>query len=604
MNITFYQPQVLISLAFLFLLLGVLLVKLIKPLNKLLEYGKNTEVINESPTSSIVNFITGNLVVPKQWFTHFYICLFTLATASYFKACHEKIIGQSSLPSVTFKNISIIHKLLWIQGGRRMVESFAVTKFSSESKINFSHYVVGMAHYTFLSMLFQAHSTASQKTECPISIFLESTSFSVVYGCPGIPRSIPRIETVAHIRSNDGSPFMIRSAAVYLITRQKVSVPAKFGSNEAFKEIKSFEDPLAFKPANDFSQKVLGVDLPILIPIPRDIAPSNFSLTFGACTTHYLVVKVTLGENSFKESSFLETFPVVIKTYDTLPLYRQFNEPVVESRKSPDNQVVAEITVSVTAIGPGDKLSLKCKLSTNAANNKVKKNITVKQITCQVKECLECHDGGLPPLKENKLHTATLSPGRELNTQGEEERFEIPFPQTNDYLQIYQFQEPSIIEQEVSIEHGTTIIESTTISSNKLSEKLHEGLSITHNQSLTLQGHFYSIRFELILKLKFSRAKDFDVRLPIIVCPFDRKSSEYLLKWIMHECEVAKARFGKHFVDQFFASKKYADICSLMNRYRTAPTVYRFCKDDWEKLGYNGASFNNPKSISLTSYID
>ncbi|CAK9439539.1 uncharacterized protein LODBEIA_P36390 [Lodderomyces beijingensis] len=454
-------------------------------------------------------------------------------------------------------------------------------------------------------MLLKAYSTISQKTECPITVYLEPSSSSIVQGCPGIPRSIPRIETVAHIRSINGLPFPLRSVSLYLIMRQKVVVPTKFGTNEPFKELKVYEEPLAFKPARDVSQSLLGLTLPILIPIPRDVTPSASSATFGATTVHYLMVKVAIGDSSATvPSSYVESFPVVIKCYDTLPLYRQFNEPVLNSSKSPDNQIIADVMIPTTSIGPGDKLNLNCKLMTNSASNKVKRHITLKQITFQVKEYLECFDGGLPPLRENKLYTTTLTSPYELSTQGMDHKFSLDFPRSNDYLRIYQMDEPTIIEQEVSQDHATSIIESTTISSSKPSDKLGEGLPITHNQSFTLQGHFYSIKFEVILKIRFSKAKDFDIRLPITVCPFDRSSSEYLLKWIMHECEVAKARFGKQFIDEFFAAKKYSDVCLLMNRYRSPPVVYRYCKEDWEKLGYDPASFNDPKSAHISSYID
>ncbi|KAI5960274.1 hypothetical protein CANMA_004054 [Candida margitis] len=453
-------------------------------------------------------------------------------------------------------------------------------------------------------MRFQGSSSGVQKQEYPLTIFLEPTASTIVFGCAGIPRSIPRIETIIHIRTTNGSSFLIRSISIVLITRQKVIVPAKLGSTEAFKEFKIFEDPLAFKPVNGFSQHVLGIDLPIMIPVPKDIMPTGYSPTLGVSTTHYLAVKVVTGENSGVESSFIDTFPIVIKTYDTLPLYRQFNEPVVELQKSPDNQVLAEVTVPVTSIGPGDHLDLHCKLMTNSANNKVKKHLAAKQVTFQVKEYLECYDGGLPPKKENKLYTKTLQLNKELNTQGEIESFSTKFPKLNDNLEMYHDPTPYIIENEVTEDNGTTIIESANIATHKAIDSLSEGVPITHLQSFTAPGKFYSIKFEIILKIKLSKAKDFDIHLPITVCPFDRKSSQNLLKWIMHECEVAKARFGREFIDHFFSAVSYDAICNLMNRYKSPPVVYKYCKEDWIKLGFAGDQFGSNDMKNLVSYID
>ncbi|CAD1811010.1 hypothetical protein K4G60_g4967 [Candida parapsilosis] len=457
-------------------------------------------------------------------------------------------------------------------------------------------------------MRFQGSSNTSQKQEYPLTIFLEPTASTIVFGCPGIPRSIPRIETIIHVRTANGSPFLIRSVSVVLITRQKVTVPAKLGSTEAFKEFKIFEDPLAFKPVNVFSQNVLGIDLPVMIPVPKDVIPSGYSPTLGASTTHYLAVKVVTGESSGGESSFIDTFPVVIKTYDTLPLYRQFNEPVIEQQKSPDNQVVGEVTIPTTSVGPGDQFELHCKLMINSSNNKVKKHLAVKQVTFQVKEYLECFDGGLPPKKENKLHTKTLQLTKELNTQGETQSFDVKFPKINDNLEVFYNDEPYIIENEVSFDNDTTIIESANIATHKTIDRIPEGLPITHLQSFTTSGKFYSIKFETILKIKLHKAKDFDIHLPLTVCPFERRSSEYLLKWIMHECEVAKARFGGEFIDQFFLATSYGAICNLMNRYKLPPTIYKNCKEDWVKLGLArdqiGGFNHNGSMKNLVPYID
>ncbi|KAI5961033.1 DFG10 [Candida pseudojiufengensis] len=150
MFITTIHLQYLIIGLYLILTSGVLLVKVVKPLNKLLDYGKNTRLSSDSDSSVLVNFIANNAVVPKSWFTHFYICLFTLSTATYFQECHKSILGLND--STTYKNFQIINKLLMIQGFRRMFESFFVTKFSPTSKMNISHYVVGMTHYVLIGL--------------------------------------------------------------------------------------------------------------------------------------------------------------------------------------------------------------------------------------------------------------------------------------------------------------------------------------------------------------------------------------------------------------------------------------------------------------------
>jgi len=159
-----YNLQLLVSLVYFALTLGVLLVKYVTPLKKLLNYGKTVNYHNEtndndnnnenrgshSPPSKVIDIIVKYAVVQKLWFAHFYICLFTLSTATYFRACHESIIGQSS--DVTYKNMRLINTILIIQGARRMIESFAVTKFSPTSYMNITHYIVGMSHYVLIAL--------------------------------------------------------------------------------------------------------------------------------------------------------------------------------------------------------------------------------------------------------------------------------------------------------------------------------------------------------------------------------------------------------------------------------------------------------------------
>ncbi|CAK9439540.1 uncharacterized protein LODBEIA_P36400 [Lodderomyces beijingensis] len=216
-----YQPQLLITFAYLVLISGVLIVKLITPLNRLLEYGKNTQLVanaSSAPTTPLVSVIADKLVVPKSWFTHFYICLFTLSTASYFRACHDKLVpGESA----SYKNASIIQGLLVLQGGRRMAESFLVTKFSPTSKMNFSHYAVGLSHYVLIAMAtyfgvneFCATSATFTIMDYLLMAMFGASSyqqFSVHYHLANLHKySLPSFQTVA-------SPHYMWEVALYSV---------------------------------------------------------------------------------------------------------------------------------------------------------------------------------------------------------------------------------------------------------------------------------------------------------------------------------------------------------------------------------------------------
>ncbi|RCK55520.1 Polyprenol reductase [Candida viswanathii] len=146
-----YQFQLLVISVYLVIAGAIYAVKFIKPLNDLLRYGKTTTMSGPSSSSlfhELIDFISSSLVVPKSWFTHFYITLFTLTSAIFLSSFHE----SASPDPVKFKNLMLIHRLLWVQGLRRLTECLTVSKFSTSSKMNFSHYAIGLSHYILISL--------------------------------------------------------------------------------------------------------------------------------------------------------------------------------------------------------------------------------------------------------------------------------------------------------------------------------------------------------------------------------------------------------------------------------------------------------------------
>ncbi|KAL6450563.1 DFG10 Polyprenol reductase [Candida maltosa Xu316] len=151
MSIYVYQLG-LVSI-YLIIVIGICAVKFIKPLNELLQYGKTSNIPKESHSNTtfhrLINWISSNLVVPKSWFTHFYITLFTLSSLIFFGSYTNT--STTSNP-VKFKNLTLIHRLLWIQSVRRLSECLFVSKFSPTSKMNISHYLIGVGHYVLVSL--------------------------------------------------------------------------------------------------------------------------------------------------------------------------------------------------------------------------------------------------------------------------------------------------------------------------------------------------------------------------------------------------------------------------------------------------------------------
>ncbi|ABN66155.2 predicted protein [Scheffersomyces stipitis CBS 6054] len=441
------------------------------------------------------------------------------------------------------------------------------------------------------------------KLVSPLTASLRASNSSVVHGCSGVPRSLPRIETVVEIRSSNGSPFKVRTVSLELRTIQKVVLPSKLGSTESVREFKIYDNPVAYRPpVGQFHSELIALDIPVLIPLPRDIVASgyhhNTQENWKAMTIHKLFVRVACGDTVDNELNYVEGFPIAIKLYDTLPLYRQFNEPVFETRTSNDKQILVELSMPVSAVGPRDEFVLFTKVMANHHNNRLKKNLRLAKLTLQIKELLECHEGGLPS-KLTKIYTTTKEfkpEENQLNTQGISYKFRFEFPEDNDYLQMFNNKMNESDSTLGSSSDKTPYIESYNLAREKSIDKLEEGIPLTHIQGFTTIGKLYSIRYEAVLKVKLINSKDIEIHLPITVSPFDRISSSYLLQWILKECEYARGRFGRNLTD-LVTTAKYKDLVDHLERLSAPPLAYRNNRSQWQRLGYTVDGYGNSKKI-------
>ncbi|KAG7662319.1 uncharacterized protein J8A68_004213 [[Candida] subhashii] len=151
-----YPIQLIPSLGYIFLTIGIFTIKYLKSLNSFLLYGKTatktTLETYSSSSSSTVRYISNHLTVPKAWFTHFYINAFGLSTALYLLQFTGKQQDITTGDQIAYKNMLIIQRLLWIQTGRRLLECLFLSKFSKTARMNIAHYFIGYAHYILVSL--------------------------------------------------------------------------------------------------------------------------------------------------------------------------------------------------------------------------------------------------------------------------------------------------------------------------------------------------------------------------------------------------------------------------------------------------------------------
>lgn len=371
------------------------------------------------------------------------------------------------------------------------------------------------------------------------------------------------------------------------------------GSSDTKQQFKICGDPLIYTPPiGEYCLEALALDIPVLLPLPRELVASGYFGNWNATTIHYLLVRFTGGAYAGSEFTFEESFPVPIKVYDTLPLYRQFNEPVVESRVSADNQVVVDLSLPVSSIGPKDPFTLFAKVAANPLHNRRKKNLQLRSVTLQIREILECYDGGLPPKKERIVIKKTSDCEQLLSTEGSMHEFSFEFPYENDFLQLYSLSEAQLVNTSVNYP-------SATFNKNRPYGKIAEGIPLTHIQGFTSLGKLFSLRFEVTVKVKINHGKDLEINLPVTVSPYDRVSSDYLLYWIKSQCQIARDKFGKDVVSSVVHCHNYDDVHLLLQGFGPPPKVYKNTRTDWALLGYNPEAFGKhvPERM-LVTYID
>jgi 3-oxo-5-alpha-steroid 4-dehydrogenase 3 len=118
---------------------SVLISRFIPILNPLLYYGKvyASQTDNLSRLPSPLQFFL-SLVVPKSWFTHFYVVSCTVCAIQW------------------FNQPGFVLGLMTIQSIRRLVECVFIEKSSPHAKIHVSHYIVGILFYISVGLAVDA----------------------------------------------------------------------------------------------------------------------------------------------------------------------------------------------------------------------------------------------------------------------------------------------------------------------------------------------------------------------------------------------------------------------------------------------------------------
>lgn len=143
------------------LIIGILSVFLAKYNSKLkgfLKYGKTFEKLQRNET--ILNKLL-NLTIPKVWFSHFYLLSLILSTINFtlvelnlhdYKFFLLEILKDNSYGLIPIEISRLVSFLILGHSLRRLSETLLMMDSQSKSKMNISHYLVGILFYSSLNI--------------------------------------------------------------------------------------------------------------------------------------------------------------------------------------------------------------------------------------------------------------------------------------------------------------------------------------------------------------------------------------------------------------------------------------------------------------------
>lgn len=166
----------------------VLLAKFNSGLSGFLKYGKTLTIDTDEQEDQETHYnfmlrFALELKVPKIWFFHFYVLSLVLATVG-FVVTHTRMVSKDTSHPFTipdFQNVGTIPLeisrftffLIIGHSARRFLESLWVFKYGKSSKMNISHYLVGVFFYTSLNLqLFLNTDFKATKRASPDDILL------------------------------------------------------------------------------------------------------------------------------------------------------------------------------------------------------------------------------------------------------------------------------------------------------------------------------------------------------------------------------------------------------------------------------------------------
>ncbi|KAG5361902.1 Arrestin family protein 1 [Yarrowia sp. C11] len=314
----------------------------------------------------------------------------------------------------------------------------------------------------------------------------------IVFGFPGIAASWPRLEGSVEIRSKDGSLQKISLVSIALYRTDTIHAPSSKPGINAPKKEQSFligqEQSLFRTSAGRASETVVAMDLPFIYEMPTNRPlPASISLGKNSVeTTYKIFVTVTYGSNQIMHTSH----PIRIKRYDTLSTFGSFKVPVVKNVQSADHLVDVDYTYPVSSFGPLDPVQVYIKVAANPDIGSKSKRVKLVKVSIQIVEVITYNPEGDEPIeKRRKVVKTTKQVDQKLSR-------DFKFELSMDYPQYEPKDKDSIVAKE------------------------RQDVPTIAMSGFTAKSSLYRVEYLLVIKAKFSGAKDIESQGRITVSPF------------------------------------------------------------------------------------
>lgn len=353
----------------------------------------------------------------------------------------------------------------------------------------------------------------------------------LVRGYPGVPGTWPRIKGTIEIRQTgkdalEKTPLGVSQVSIGLYRTDVINPPSTnpIGNQKE----QSFQVTKVRDIYTGSNRDVYGLDLPFTLNLPtsRPI-PASISLKTVETTYHLFVTyKLT---NPAKNPVETVQFPVRIFRFDTLSTFGKYHEPVVRHVTSPDHLVNLFYTMPASCYGPRDSIAIKMKAEVNPDASKARK-VRLKRMSVELVQV-----------------TKFFVPEKEGNGKIEVEKRTRIAKVSQDFADLH-IGEKSHVEDMLMTLPEPDLEVRDAVAAKERAEIPDEG-----HVAFTTAASLYKIDFVLVLKARFSHAKDIETVQEVTVCEFDHATCRTHMVHIVQAAELV-------------GTEREHEIASVLNR--------------------------------------